>query len=41
MAGAARYKSRLGDTGPEMFGYVLEWPGVMLVIRNILRLIRP
>lgn len=40
MAGAARYKSSLGDIGPDIFAYVLERPGVNLAIRNTLRRIR-
>lgn len=40
MAGAARYKSSLGDVGPEIFAYVLERPGVKLAIKNGLRRIR-
>lgn len=40
MAGAARYKSSLGDIGPDIFAYVLERPGLKLAIRNTLRRIR-
>lgn len=40
MAGDARYKSSLGDIGPDIFSYVLERPGVKLTIRNTLRRIR-
>ncbi|NKB60074.1 MAG: GNAT family N-acetyltransferase [Alphaproteobacteria bacterium] len=40
MAGAARYKKSLGETGPDISAYVLERPGAKLIVKNGLRRIR-
>lgn len=40
MAGEARYKTSLGQKGPEIFAYVLERPGLALMAKRGLRWVR-
>jgi CelD/BcsL family acetyltransferase involved in cellulose biosynthesis len=40
LAGEARYKTSLGETGPEIFTYVLERPTARNRIKRMLRGLR-